>query len=80
MAPFCIDDETITRCQLIKKEENLNARLILQIHDELIVEAPENEKTKAELIVKEEMENACKMKVLLKSDAHSGESWYDAKA
>ena len=61
-------------------EENLNARLILQIHDELIVEAPENEKTKAELIVKEEMENACKMKVLLKSDAHSGESWYDAKA
>jgi len=80
VAPFCIDDETITRCQLIKKEENLNARLILQIHDELIVEAPENEKTKAELIVKEEMENACKMKVLLKSDAHSGESWYDAKA
>ena len=62
------------------KEENLNARLILQIHDELIVEAPENEKTKAELIVKEEMENACKMKVLLKSDAHSGKSWYDAKA
>ena len=62
------------------KEENLNARLILQIHDEIIVEAPENEKTKAELIVKEEMENACKMKVLLKSDAHSGESWYDAKA
>lgn len=62
------------------KEENLNARLILQIHDELIVEAPENEKTKAELIVKEEMENACKMRVLLKSDAHSGESWYDAKA
>lgn len=62
------------------KEENLNARLILQIHDELIVEALENEKTKAELIVKEEMENACKMKVLLKSDAHSGESWYDAKA
>mgnify|MGYP000192041902 FL=1 len=62
------------------KEENLNAHLILQIHDELIVEAPENEKTKAELIVKEEMENACKMKVLLKSDAHSGESWYDAKA
>lgn len=62
------------------KEENLNARLILQIHDELIVEAPENEKSKAELIVKEEMENACKMKVLLKSDAHSGERWYDAKA
>lgn len=62
------------------KEEKLNARLILQIHDELIVEAPENEKTKAELIVKEEMENACKMKVLLKSDAHSGKSWYDAKA
>ena len=62
------------------KEENLNARLILQIHDELIVEAPENEKSKAELNVKEEMENACKMKVLLKSAAHSGESWYDAKA
>ncbi len=62
------------------KEEKLNARLILQIHDELIVEAPADEQSKAELIVKEEMENACKMKVLLKSDAHSGKSWYDAKA
>ena len=62
------------------EENNLKSKLILQVHDELIVEAPENEKTKAELIVKEEMENACKMKVLLKSDAHSGESWYDAKA
>ena len=40
----------------------------------------ETQTIKIKKAVKEEMENACKMKVLLKSDAHSGESWYDAKA
>ncbi|MCR4925960.1 MAG: DNA polymerase I, partial [Clostridiales bacterium] len=61
------------------KNENLKARLIMQVHDELIVETPENEAEKVALIVKEEMENACKMKVNLTADVHTGKTWYQAK-
>ncbi len=61
------------------KEENMLSKLILQVHDELIVESPEAEAQKAAKIVSEEMENACKMKVRLKSDANIGKTWYDAK-
>lgn len=61
------------------KEEKCQAKLILQIHDELIVEAPEEEAEKVKKIVSEEMENACQMKVRLKSDANIGKTWYDAK-
>ena len=59
--------------------EQLKSRLIMQVHDELIVEAPENEKELVADIVREEMENACKMKVKLTADVHCGRSWYDAK-
>lgn len=59
-------------------DENMNSKLILQVHDELIVEAPENEAEKALKIVTEEMENACKMKVLLRADGAIGRTWYDA--
>lgn len=61
------------------RDENLAARLILQIHDELIVEAPLKEAERVREILTGEMENACKMKVRLKSDAHVGRTWYDAK-
>lgn len=61
------------------KEEKLGARLIMQVHDELIVEAPEAEAEKVCAIVKEEMENATAMNVKLTADVHSGKSWYEAK-
>lgn len=61
------------------KEEKMDAKLILQVHDELIVEAPENEIEKAAKILSEEMENACKMKVRLRADVNTGRTWYDAK-
>lgn len=61
------------------KEEKMDAKLILQVHDELIVEAPENEIDKAAKILSEEMENACKMKVRLRADVNTGRTWYDAK-
>ncbi len=61
------------------KRENYRARLLLQVHDELIVEAPLNEAEKVKALVSEEMENACKMKVRLVSDAHIGKTWYEAK-
>ena len=59
-------------------DEGMKAKLILQVHDELIVEAPENEAEKALKIVTQEMENACKMKVLLRADGAIGKTWYDA--
>ncbi len=61
------------------KYEGLAARLIMQVHDELIVECPEGEKEQVEAILKGEMENACKMKVRLTADVSSGKTWYDAK-
>ena len=61
------------------KEEKMDAKLILQVHDELIVEAPENEIDKAAKILQEEMENACQMKVRLRADVNTGKTWYDAK-
>lgn len=60
------------------KAENMQAQLILQVHDELIVEAPDDEAQKALDIVTEEMENACKMKVCLRADGKIGNTWYDA--
>ena len=62
------------------KEKNLNAKLILQIHDELIVEAPKDEANIALKILKTEMENAAKLKVPLVVDANIVKTWYEAKA
>lgn len=61
------------------KDEKMEAKLILQVHDELIVEAPLNEIEKAAKILCEEMENACQMKVRLRADVNTGKTWYDAK-
>ena len=60
-------------------EEQLDARLIMQIHDELIVEAEESIADKVCEIVKFEMENACALAVDLSVDAHVGQTWYEAK-
>lgn len=61
------------------KEEGLEAKLILQVHDELIVEAPEAEAEKAAAILGEEMSNAAQLSVPLKVDVNKGENWYAAK-
>lgn len=61
------------------KSENLTAQIILQVHDELIIEAPENEKAAVCEILKYEMENAIKLSVPLVVDMETGKSWYDAK-
>lgn len=58
--------------------EEMESRLILQVHDELIVEAPEAEADRALQIVTEEMEHACDMAVLLRADGKIGQTWYDA--
>lgn len=61
------------------KAAGMKARLILQIHDELIVEAPVEEAEAAAAILKEKMENTVKLLVPLVADAHIGKSWFDAK-
>lgn len=61
------------------KAENLNSKLILQVHDELIVEAPLEEQETVKKIIQEEMENAVKLNVPLVAEAESGKTWYDTK-
>lgn len=61
------------------KEEGLQATMLLQVHDELIFEAPEEELPKLEKLVSEVMESAVELKVPLKVDSSSGDTWYDAK-
>ena len=62
------------------KDKNLKSRIVLQVHDELIVEAPETEAKVVSKILKFEMENAAKLKVPLVADANIGNTWYDAKS
>ena len=61
------------------KKEGLSARLILQVHDELIVEAPAFEAMRVAMLLQEEMENAVKLNVPLVAEAKVGLTWYDAK-
>ena len=61
------------------KKEGLQSRLILQIHDELIVEAPIDESLYVAKLLQEEMENAVALDVPLTADAAVGKTWYDAK-
>lgn len=60
-------------------DEGLKSRLILQVHDELIVEAHKDEVDKVKQIIREEMQGAMKLKVPLLVDMSVGRSWYDTK-
>ena len=59
--------------------EKLRGRLILQVHDELIVECPEAEAETVERLLTEEMEGAMHLRVPLTAEAHSGRNWLEAK-
>ncbi|HRU97214.1 MAG TPA: DNA polymerase I [Ruminococcus sp.] len=61
------------------KAENLDAELILQVHDELIIESDVSCAEKCAEILQEEMQGVYDMKVPLAVDVHQGQSWYDAK-
>lgn len=60
-------------------KNNLKARLILQVHDELLIESPIEEVKRVQDILINEMENAVNLKVPLTVDAHIGENWFEAK-
>jgi len=61
------------------KERNLRSRLILQVHDELLVEVHKDELEEVKEILKNEMENAVKLDVPLEVDIHFGDTWFEAK-
>jgi DNA polymerase-1 len=61
------------------KREGLQARLIMQVHDELIVECPEGETDRVEALLTEEMEGVVQLAVPLTAQAHSGKNWLEAK-
>ena len=61
------------------KKEGLSAKLVLQVHDELIVEAPLAEQKQAAAILGEEMQNAAAFSVPLTAEVNSGDTWYSAK-
>ena len=61
------------------KEEKLKSKLILQVHDELIIEALKSEEEKVKDILKTEMEKAVTLKAPLSADLKTGHSWYDTK-
>ncbi len=61
------------------RKQNLKSKLILQVHDELIIEAPMEESEAVETLLKTEMENAVEMKVPLEVHISSGKTWFDAK-
>ena len=61
------------------KKQNLKAKLIIQVHDELLIDCPLEEEEKVKQIVKDKMENVYKLNVPLKVDIGTGNNWYEAK-
>ena len=61
------------------KKQKMKSRLVLQVHDELLIEAYEPELEAVQKILKEEMEHVAKLKVPLEIDMHTGVNWYEAK-
>ncbi len=61
------------------KDQKMKSRLVLQVHDELLIEAYEPELDEVQKILKEEMEHAAELKVPLEIDMHTGDNWYEAK-
>ena len=61
------------------KEANLEAKIVLQVHDEMMIEAPIEEKEKVKEIIKRNMEKAAKLKVPLIAEISEAENWYECK-
>lgn len=59
------------------KTKKLRTRMLLQVHDELVLEVPKSELQEAAVLVRDCMENACELKVPLKVSLESGDNWYD---
>ncbi|OFW75254.1 MAG: DNA polymerase I [Alicyclobacillus sp. RIFOXYA1_FULL_53_8] len=69
----------MVRINKVLSKSELSARMLLQVHDELIFECPQSELSQLAQIVEENMENALTLNVPLLVDIHSGKTWYEAK-
>ena len=61
------------------KKRGLKAKIVLQVHDEMMIEAPENEKEEVKEIMQKEMESATKLKIPLVAEISEANNWYDCK-
>ena len=61
------------------KKEGLQSKLILQVHDELLIETLESEQEQVRVVLEEEMIHAAELSVRLEVDLHTGSDWYEAK-
>ena len=61
------------------EKETLKSKMILQVHDEILIEAAKDEEEYVKQILEEEMKGAANLKVVLEVDVHSGTDWYEAK-
>ena len=61
------------------KKQQMKSKLVLQVHDELLIEVYKPELSEVEKILREEMEHAADLNVPLEIDMHTGENWYEAK-
>jgi DNA polymerase-1 len=66
------------KIQEVLEQEHLKTKMLLQVHDELVFEAPENEVEIAKKLIKENMENAYKTEVPLLVEVGVGENWLEA--
>ena len=61
------------------RERNLKSRIVLQVHDELLVETWKEELEEVTALLEDKMKHAAELKVSLEVEAHSGDNWFDAK-
>lgn len=61
------------------KSEGMKSRLVLQVHDELLIETHKDEVERVSAILEEEMKGAAQLSVELEVDMHQGNNWYEAK-
>lgn len=69
----------MVRVYRMLKEQNLKSKMLVQVHDEILLEVPFEEEEKVQAILKEAMEGAAALSVPLVADIHKGNSWYEAK-
>ena len=60
-------------------ERGFKAKLVLQVHDELVIDCPENEMDEVSKLLRREMENAVSLRVPLTVDVGIGKTWFDSK-
>ena len=61
------------------EQRKLQSKIVLQVHDEMMIESPIEEKEEVKQIIKEKMENAIKLKVPLIAEVSEAENWYECK-